>query len=472
MGSGDIVASDVGDETEDAVTVFRSAEIVVFDGPQDVVDRLVAGDPALRSTSPVSSTTKTAMGAIAALGPVLQAAAAVRGSSATGPTLFRLDPVGQAMFDAGTLAPKGDGMFRLFGRAADGTFSGHGAITPVTMAPQQLVTAQLAIATVALTAAIKEVQAAVERVESKVDLLRDLLDADRDGEILGANRSLRRRAAQLGYEQAMSDADWHAIDDIGIGVEQQIERLRSFVRKRVQAAEDEGTRITGRLNAIEHARDVAATLALLVVAQDSLFLFQQMRVLRIRTTEPEFAVAAADEARALLQEHATEDADLIDRLRTLVADRVPVEALEVVRFRTASEIARISPEVDETLSWFADQRGLRYEPIEFEPLPGAADVVDEVKERGAAIAAGGRRVIGGLASKVRSREQDADDAPALAPGAPTLELPSRSDGDDALALPPIPDTAAPGRIGKARARLGRKRSDPADDRSDDETSET
>jgi hypothetical protein len=405
------------------VGLVRAGGILVLDGPQEAIERLIASDPALRSARPVTPTTPAATGALEALTPLLELA----GSNRTdGPAVFQLDAAGQALFDSGALSTTGDGFFRLFGKAPDGTISGHGALKPVNMAPQQLATAQLAMATVALTAAIKEVQEAVERVEDKVDLLRDILDAERDGEILGANRALRRRAEQLSFEDTMSDTDWHAIDDVGLAVEQQIERLRSFIRKRLAAAEDEGRRITGRLDAVKHAREVAETLALLVVAQDSLFLFQQMRVLRIKATQPEFAASAIDEARALLDRHTAEDADLLRRLRTLVEERVEVEALEVLRFRTAFEIVRLAPEVNETLAWFAGQRGLSYDSFDVPALPGASEVVGEVKERGAALASGGKRSVGELTGRVRSRigqpegevpELEAGDAPAALPAA-------------------------------------------------------
>ena len=413
------------DHGDGEVVFVRDGGIVVFDGPQEAVSRLIAGDLALRTARTAEPSSAAALGALAALAPLM-------GLAGTEQTVFQLDAAGQALFESGALAKAGDGFFRLFGHAADGKFSGHGALKPLTMGPQKMATAQLAMVTIALTAAIKEVQEAVERVEDKVDLLRDILDAERDGEILGVNRALRRRAQHLGFDTKMSDADWHAIDDIGIAVEQQIEGLRAFVRKRLAAAENAGRRISGRLEAVEHARDVAETLALLVVAQDSLFLFQQMRVLRIKASQPEFAQSAVDEARALLDQHTTEDAILVQRLRTLVAERVQVEALEVLHFRAATAITRLAPKVDETLGWFAAQRALPYEPFEVPPLPGAAEVVDEVKERGAALASGSRRAVGALADKVRSRKQRQEE----------VEPPALMSGEVAGALPPGADEAA------------------------------
>ena len=150
-------------------------------------------------------------------------------------------------------------------------------------------------------------------------------------------------------------------------------------------------------------------------------LFQQLRVLRIMDTEPEHAPAAIDESPALLDQHFTEDADLIDRLRTLVAERVEVQALEMLHFLAAGSIVRLAPQVDESLGWFASQRGLPYDTITVPPLPTASEVVDEARVRSRAIASGSKRMIGDLADRVRNRDDET--APELAAGQGVPELP-------------------------------------------------
>jgi hypothetical protein len=423
---------------EDDVTVVRSGGILILEGPQSVVDRLIAGDPALRAARRVHPSSAAALGALASLAPLV---GSVGGSSQT---VFQLNATGQALFESGALSSAGDGFYRLFGQGPGGKIIAHGALKPMSMAPQQAISAQLAIMTIALTAAIKEVQQAVERVEAKVDLLRDLVEAVREGEIIGANRTLRRRADQLGFDGAMSDADWHSIVDLGVQVEQQIEQLRSYIRKRVAAAEDQGRKISGRLDAVEIAKDVSETLALLIVAQDSLFLFQQLRVLRIMDTEPEHAPAAIDESRALLDQHFTEDADLVDRLRTLVAERVEVQALEMLHFVAAGTIVRLAPQVDESLAWFASQRGVPYEAILVPDLPTASEVVDEARVRGAAIASEGKRIFGGLTDRVRNRDGDDESRSELGPGQATPALPAETG---------TPETDDPDRVMGRVARL-------------------
>lgn len=79
-------------------------------------------------------------------------------------------------------------------------------------------------------------------------------------------------------------------------------------------------------------------------------------------------------------------------------------------------IVRLAPQVDDSLAWFASQRGLPYEAIEVPALPEAAEMVDQARERALAIASGGKRAIGDLAGRVRSRRGNDAGAAELGAG--------------------------------------------------------
>lgn len=143
------------------VGLVRTGGIVVLDGPQEAVNRLIAGDPALRSSRPVNANSAAAIGALASPAPRM-------GLIGGGRTVFQMDAAGQALFDSGALMKAGDRFFRLVGKGADGKFSGQGALNPLSIHPEQLATAQVAMLTMTLTAAIKEVQ---EAVHLRTDLL-------------------------------------------------------------------------------------------------------------------------------------------------------------------------------------------------------------------------------------------------------------------------------------------------------------
>lgn len=434
------------DGDDGAVTLLEHGGLILLDGPADLVGRLVASEPALVGARKVAPTGSTATGALASLAS-LAGLAGLAGAVGSAPTLFQLDEVGLELFKQGQLAQAsvGDGFLRLFGHAAEGGVKSHGAVKPVAVLPQQVLSAQMALTTLALTAAIKEVGAAVERVEANVERLRDLLEAEQVGDIAGANRALHRRADHLGFDGAMSDTDWHAIDDIGVAVEQQIERLRSFVHKRLRGAEAEGPGIGDRADALELVGELAETLALLVVAQDSLFTFQHLRLARIRTREADHLDSAIGEAQALLDGHRAEDKELISRAREVVSERTTVGALEIHRVMSARAIVARAAEIDSMLEWFADQRMLDHDALAVPAIPGIADAWAEAKGRGTQLAGSARRGVSSLQQRVRRRSDDATDV--LPAGDTTDCLPSGVDEGDAA-----DELAPPGGSRVERAR--------------------
>lgn len=436
------------DTTGGDLVVARQGSLLVLQGPKDLVEQLTSNEPALRDRSPSESTRSNAIEPLARL-------LALAPSVGTHQQVFKLDATALKQLNSGQLL-QADGKLSMLARGADGRFLQQGKLIPVDFNPTDALNAQVALMTLALTHAINEVADAVARVEDKVDRLADLLDAERVGAIVGAHRSLSRRADLAGFDGSISDTDWHAIDDVGIQVEQQIEALRSFVRKRLVSAEGRDDTITGRRDALNEVGEVSEALGLLVVAQDSLFLFQQLRLSRIRHTEPDHLPAAVDEAKALLADHETEDAALLERVQEVVAERATVKALEIHHFITTGSLVERAGEVDQMLGWFAGQRTLAYEPIADVEVPSIDEAVDELRTRGRAVASGGRRMAEGVRDRVRSRNQE---PPALTPGAEILALPEPSDATDEAEERALVDDVSPDR---PRSRLSKVRHDGMD----------
>lgn len=381
------------------LVVAREGSLLILQGPKDAVERLIANEPALqRRGEPAASRA----GAVASLANLQ---ALVPTSSGATQQVFKLDATGMKQLKLGQLRQAADGSIGTVARDSKGRFLKQGKLIPVDVNPTDALNVQMALVTLALTSAINEVAEAVARVEDKVDRLADLLDSDRVGAIVGAHHALVRRAEAAGPDGSLADADWHAIDDVGIQVEQQIEALRSFVRKRLVAAEGQGTGVTDRRDALNHVAELSEALGLLVVAQDSLFLFQQLRVARIRDTEPARLPAALDEARSLLSGHEKDDAELLGRVRQVVTDRAHVKELEIHRFMATSELASTAGEVDKMLDWFGSQRTLAHEPIGDVEVPGIGDAVGHVRSNVATAARDGRRMLGSAKDRIRKRDK-------------------------------------------------------------------
>jgi hypothetical protein len=378
--------------------------ILVLNGPDDAIERFRDLHPELHRATPLPSTS-------AVIGAAVDQLAGLATRPDATQQLFHLDEKGLELFKNGQLAQArtGDGWLRAFGKGSDGGITGQAAIKPVLMAPEQVLTAQLALTTVALTAAIKEVQKAVERVEGKLDSLNDLVTSMLVGNVLGAHEALARRAEQTLITGSMADADWATIQGIGVEVEQQIATIRTFVRKRLKAALDEGMGVKDRRDALEQVGQITEVLGLLAVAQHSLFLFQAARLQRLRSHEPDHLQAAMVEAKELLELHAAEDRALLDQCRGIVSDRLQVEALELYRYLSARDVVRLSRDADESLGWFASQRTLAYEALPPSVLPTFGEAYDELKTRGVAVADGARTVADVARVKLR-RPKQADDA--------------------------------------------------------------
>jgi hypothetical protein len=202
------------------------------------------------------------------------------------------------------------------------------------------------------------------------------------------------------------DADWASIHGVGVEVEQQIATLRTFIRKRLRAAMDEGSGVKDRRDALEYVNQIAEVLGLLAIAQHSLFLFQAARLQRIRETESEHLGAAISESQDLLDRHAAEDRDLLDRCRTIVAERLEVEPLELYRYLSARDVVRLAAEADASLDWFGSQRALAYEALPPSVLPTFGDAYDELKIRGTVVVDGVRVVADVARTRLRHRGDD------------------------------------------------------------------
>lgn len=398
--SGDEAAIDLAEVGAADLLVGEVDGILLLQGPDDAIERFRELHPELDRATPLPGTN-------ALIGMAAEQIAGLASQPGSAPQLFMLDEKGMELFRSGQLAKSrtGEGWLRAFGQGKDSAISGQAAIKPVLMAPEQVLTAQLALTTVALTAAIKEVQKAVERVEGKLDTLNDLVTSMLVGNVLGAHEALARRAEQTVLSGTMADADWAAIQGIGVEVEQQIATIRTFVRKRLRAALEEGMGVKDRRDALDQVNQITEVLGLLAVAQHSLFLFQAARLQRIRTHEPDHLEAAMIEAKQLLDGHAAEDRALLGQCRGIVADRLQVEALELYRYLSARDVVRLARDADESLSWFAGQRTLAYEALPPSVLPTFGEAYDELKTRSVAVADGARTVADVARAKLRRPKQ-------------------------------------------------------------------
>lgn len=292
---------------------------------------------------------------------------------------------------------------RTAGKIPTGTGYFHGVLTggggkfvhsvqwrPLTGAsPAGLMALQVMALQQALQAAIAGVEEAVVRVEGKVDSLLTLAGADRAGDILGHYAVLRRMSDELNERNGvLPDADWDSVASLGPTLQIAVERLREHAR-RVLGRFDSDTPIGQRADELRNAvsdQRLGETLRLLVVAEESLHLWQRIRLARIIATEPEHTERALESARSMLVDNQEADRELVALARTVVSDFAAIKPLEFIRKFSAGKVKSHSAGLREDVDAFALARTAQVDGWIQHNDPTVGDALTEIQRRGASAA--------------------------------------------------------------------------------------
>lgn len=343
---------------------------VLVAGTRENVDRVVA------ELSRVAGSAGRAA-SVTADGAML--ATTVYGFVKTHAEYFRFSDAARKQLERHGPIPTGGGFFRSFVRDR-GRFAGNLDWKPVDLSPEQALSMQTAAATLALRAAIKEVQEAVERVEDKLDNVAKLLRSDRLGDALGDRRTLTELMSGLRAEGSILAADWAAVATLGPQITRDIEGLRAHVRLLLQR-ESGGWTTRARADDVE---DLLAdswlkeTVALLVVCEDNLAMWHELRLAHIRATERDNLRRAVDDARSAIDRDRRDDQALVAAVEAAIAELVRARGIEGLAPLQSQKLRRGAEELASVNTWFADQRLLDAAPVEELQLPGVVDSLRHV----------------------------------------------------------------------------------------------
>lgn len=313
-------------------------------------------------------------------------AAAFLGQSAK---FVQLHPDSVKAIQKGQLIPGTDGFYRMMTRGADKKFVSQLQWKNANLTPARMMSLQMVAVQLALKSAIAEVEQSVRRVEGKVEEVLRLAHANRSGDVLGDRVTIDRMVAYLDRHGSFSDADWDAIAGIGPSLNRTVEQLRHHADRTLKAF-DPAKPIQDRaeyiVNAVEN-NQLGETLNLLVVAQESLFKWQRLRLARVEATQPEHIQQVLDDARDLLARQLAEDGALFQRARDIVEAVAKTEAIDGLRFWSVGDLERNLPALREDLDRFAKVRRAQVQEwSEFKAptaLEGASAAVELVGEAGA-----------------------------------------------------------------------------------------
>lgn len=310
----------------------------------------------------------------------------------------------------GQLIPGTDGFFRMMTRGVDKKFTSQLQWKPTEVNPARLMSAQMLAVQMALKTAISEVEDAVARVEDKVEEVLRLAQASRSGDVLGDRMSVDRMVAYLEKHGSFSDADWDWISGIGPGLNRTVEQLRQHALGTLKAF-DPTRPIQDRaefvVKAVEN-QQLGETLSLLVVAEESLFKWQRLRIARVEATEPQHLPKVLDDARDLLARQMAADGELYQRAQEVLDAVSRTDAIDGFRYWSVQGLARDLPKLREDLDRFANARRAQVlewsefsAPTPKQAVQAAAEIANQTATQALSAATGSYTAVSNLLKSSR-----------------------------------------------------------------------
>lgn len=359
--AGQQTSHDLDRYSEDLPVIRQAGDLDICVQTEGI---LVAGDPAdieayverIRGLAgnavDVIGADKASLGNAAGLAA---GAASFLGQSAK---FVQLHPDSVKAIQKGQLIPGTDGFYRMMTRGADKKFVSQLQWKQANLTPTRMMSLQMVAVQLALKTAIAEVEHSVQRVEGKVEEVLRLAHANRSGDVLGDRVTIERMASYLDKHGSFSDADWDAIATIGPSLNRTVEQLRHHADRTLKSF-DPAKPIQDRAEFIVKAvegNQLGETLSLLVVAQESLYKWQRLRIARVEATQPEHLQQVLDDARDLLARQLAEDGVLFQRARQILDAVAKTEAIDGFRFWSVQGLERDLPLLRADLDRFAKAR--------------------------------------------------------------------------------------------------------------------
>lgn len=245
----------------------------------------------------------------------------------------------------------------------------------------------------ALAEATRNIVGAIEEVGARTDDLLRLVDASRVGDVHGHQRVLRRHVARLDGGAVLTETDWSTVAGLGPPLEVGVERLRHHAARLIQdlpsgLKPDDRAKHLGR---IIRESSLGEVLRLLVVAEQSLYLWQRLRMEHARTAEPQHLAEVIEMAHAVLAEHLEADGELINDLCRTLQEYGVLRPLDFYRKLSGHRLHDNITSLRHDVEYFVTARGLQVEGWELSALPTTMDALKVITS---AAAQSGRSVRG------------------------------------------------------------------------------
>lgn len=348
----------------------------------------------------VTGVSKSSLADTGAVAAGLSSVAAQSGS------FVRLSPDSMKALQAHRALPGTNGFFRMTVVDEAGKFRNQLQWQKVALGPSRALSLQLLAVQIALSTSIASVEDAVVRVEGKVDRVLALVEASQTGDVVGHYATVNRLVTNLDDRGVLPTADWESVAGLGPLLVVTVEKLRDHV-KRTLAGFDATQPVRDRADYLRRAVEdnrLGETLQLLVIAEQSLYLWQRLRIARVRATEPEHLSVVLDDARELLADYLDRDGELLVHARTELSNYADMRPLDGIYWGATHNLKHDIAKLKNDLDSFAEARGSQVMGWVDHDRPTVGDAVAELGTRvasagdvaGRAISAGAANVGSGL----------------------------------------------------------------------------
>jgi hypothetical protein len=275
------------------------------------------------------------------------------------------------------------GFFQGAVRGAHGQFAGTLDFQTVSLAASQAAALQLAAATIALRVAVEDVQQAVAKVEGKVDELLARARANDVGPVVAHHAVLAEMTSTLDREGSLPSTDWDTVQHLGANVPGAIEALRRYVLAQIEVldADAPAQDRARRLRRVVESGQTGLMLQLLVLAEDSYYHCQRLRLERVRVVEPDRLAGVVGRANQQLAADLRRDGEMVDLLHARLTAYATQRPLERLHPLAARDLQGNVTSLRQDLEEFAVARRLQVEGWSDFTKPTISDAVRELRDR-------------------------------------------------------------------------------------------
>lgn len=234
-----------------------------------------------------------------------------------------------------------------------------GRVAGTAVAPELMIA--LAGIQIALCQLAERIEARLDVIEEKIEEVLRLVSAQRLGDVYGRRRLLKRRLDEVNSGGPLTNTDWSSISSLGTDLEVGVERLRQHAVQLLSTLDldDPADKRAEKLkNVVEKGR-MAETLQLLLVSQQSLYMWQRLRLERVHSAEKDFLAHTIESARSTLREQLDADRQLAANLRSTLDKYAALRVNEVHHWLAARALTKHREPIAAMVDKFIEVRGLQ-----------------------------------------------------------------------------------------------------------------